>query len=226
MGYGDINAKQTNERTVALIWMIFGVGFYSFTIGNLASIISTIDKRAAHLQEKLQLMSEFVRRCNLPPEIEARMRRFIEINHVEHLQQFDQKKLLSELPSYLRGQVISHTHWGIVRKIRFFDNKSREFVWFMLPMLQPMKMYKKDILYSQGDPAEDIFFIIKGRVKFFYQKKVTDEEKAMLKERGISLPEPVPINLHVEGNYFGDNDVLINQGRDGRDSTAIAETEC
>jgi hyperpolarization activated cyclic nucleotide-gated potassium channel 2 len=53
VGYGDINAKMTTERTVALIWMIFGVGFYSFTIGNLASIISAIDKRAAHLQEKL-----------------------------------------------------------------------------------------------------------------------------------------------------------------------------
>ena len=49
VGYGDINAKMTTERTVALIWMIFGVGFYSFTIGNLASIISAIDKRAAHL---------------------------------------------------------------------------------------------------------------------------------------------------------------------------------
>lgn len=154
------------------------------------------------------------------------MRRFIEINHVEHLQQFDQKKLLSELPSYLRGQVISHTHWGIVRKIRFFDNKSREFVWLMLPMLQPMKMYKKDILYSQGDPAEDIFFIIKGRVKFFYETKVSEDDRKLLKERNVQLPEPVPINLHVEGNYFGDNDVLVNQGKDGRDSTAIAETEC
>lgn len=37
---------------------------------------------------------------------------------------------------------------------------------------------------------------------------------------------PDPINLHVEGSYFGDNDVLLNGGRDGRDSTAIAETEC
>lgn len=32
--------------------------------------------------------------------------------------------------------------------------------------------------------------------------------------------------MHVQGSYFGDNDVLCNQGRDGRDTTAIAETEC
>ena len=32
--------------------------------------------------------------------------------------------------------------------------------------------------------------------------------------------------MHVEGSYFGDNDVLLNEGRDGRDSTAQAEVEC
>ena len=74
---------------MALIWMIFGVGFYSFTIGNLASIISSIDMKAAHKQTKLTTMSEFVRRSNLPQEIEIDIRRFIENNHLEHLQQED-----------------------------------------------------------------------------------------------------------------------------------------
>jgi succinate dehydrogenase hydrophobic anchor subunit len=49
VGYGDINAYEISERELALVWMIFGVGFYSFTIGNLAGIISAIDVRAAHL---------------------------------------------------------------------------------------------------------------------------------------------------------------------------------
>lgn len=36
----------------------------------------------------------------------------------------------------------------------------------------------------------------------------------------------LPFNLYVEGSYFGDSDVLINQGKDGRDGTAQAEIEC
>ena len=86
VGYGDINAYEMNERFLALVWMVFGVGFYSFTIGNLAGIISSIDGKAAHLQEKIQIMQEFVSRNKLPQEIEIRIRRFIENNHVEHLQ--------------------------------------------------------------------------------------------------------------------------------------------
>lgn len=50
VGYGDIKAKSVYEKITALIWMIIGVGFYSFTIGNLASIFNSIDIKAAHLQ--------------------------------------------------------------------------------------------------------------------------------------------------------------------------------
>ena len=87
----------------------------------------------------------------------------------------------------------------------------------MLPLLSQIKVYPKDVLYGQGDQSQEIFFIIKGRVKFFYNTNFQDVR---------AKPNNVPINLHVEGSYFGDNDVLINQGRDGRDSSAIADVEC
>lgn len=49
VGFGDISAKTVYEKCIALGWMIFGVGFYSFTIGNLSSIIASIDTKAAIL---------------------------------------------------------------------------------------------------------------------------------------------------------------------------------
>lgn len=61
--------------------MFLGVGFYSFTIGNLATIISTIDIKAAHLQQKLNMLSAFSKRKKLPDSLEARIKKFIENNH-------------------------------------------------------------------------------------------------------------------------------------------------
>jgi len=43
VGYGSVTAVTFNERSFNLVWMVFGVAFYSITIGNLASIISSID---------------------------------------------------------------------------------------------------------------------------------------------------------------------------------------
>ena len=39
VGYGDIPPKTSTEYTFAVVWMLIGAGFYSFTIGNISSIL-------------------------------------------------------------------------------------------------------------------------------------------------------------------------------------------
>ena len=86
----------------------------------------------------------------------------------------------------------------------------------MLPLFSQMKVYKDDALYGQNDPAEEIFFIIKGRIKLYYNIfcQVPDREA-----------QYVPVNLFVEGSYFGDVEVILNHGRDVRKSMAVAKVE-
>ena len=79
-----------------------------------------------------------------------------------------------------------------------------------------MRIHETDRLYKQGDQAQEIFFLYKGRIKFYNN----------LYLKGHSRPKLEPFSLYVEGSYFGDQDILINNGRDGRDSTAIAQTDC
>lgn len=56
VGFGDISAGTTIEKIMAIIWMIFGIGFYSFTIGNLSQIIASIDIRSELLSQKLNTL--------------------------------------------------------------------------------------------------------------------------------------------------------------------------
>ena len=50
VGYGDIAPQTTVEMIISICWMLTGVGVYSFTIGNLSTILSNIDKRASILK--------------------------------------------------------------------------------------------------------------------------------------------------------------------------------
>jgi hypothetical protein len=45
VGYGDIAAFSNDEITFSLLWMLFGVGIYSFVIGSLTSVLSNYDAR-------------------------------------------------------------------------------------------------------------------------------------------------------------------------------------
>ncbi len=50
VGYGDIQAKTIGEMSLALVWMIFGVGFYSYVMGNFSSMLSSIDSNEIELK--------------------------------------------------------------------------------------------------------------------------------------------------------------------------------
>ena len=60
MGYGDIPIYTKSEYILALFWMIVGVNFYSFIIGNVSSIIASMDAKTALLNRKLETLDNFV----------------------------------------------------------------------------------------------------------------------------------------------------------------------
>ena len=69
MGYGDVQVTTLSEKCVAIFWMVFGVGFYSYTIGNFQTILNEIDLHAYHLQLKLKILSQFSSRTHLPDQL-------------------------------------------------------------------------------------------------------------------------------------------------------------
>ena len=147
VGYGDVYGKTTLERVYCCLWMIFGVAFYSFTIGNLQSIISTIDVKASELAAKLNTLAGFAKRNKLPDNVALKIKKFLENNNSNNTSLSESKALLNELPSTLRAEVVKQTYADIILKIKFFNKKDADFLWAFLPALKPMKVYSKDILY-------------------------------------------------------------------------------
>lgn len=159
VGYGDVNGYTTSERVYSLAWMVFGVAFYSFTIGNLQSIISTLDVKASEFAAKMNTLTGFAKRNKLPEFTVLKIKRFLENNNMNNVSLQESRQLLSELPSTLRAEVVKQTYADIIVKIKFFDKKDPDFLWAFLPALKPMKVYSKDVLYMQGDHPEEVFFI-------------------------------------------------------------------
>lgn len=50
VGFGDFAPGTPTERILAILWMIVGVGVYSFTIGNLSTLLANMDRRATILK--------------------------------------------------------------------------------------------------------------------------------------------------------------------------------
>lgn len=202
VGYGDIPADTNEEKIVCIFWMVFGVGFYSFTIGNLSSFITTIDAKGAQLRAKIQTIEEFARKHELPKDLEIRMKSLT--TNQNEVTKHDQKKLLQELPSSLRAEVVNHIHADIIKNITFFKDKGAEFLYSALPLVKRFNLPPKEVLYKEGDPAEEVYFIFKGQIKLCNKEKVA-------------------FRTYKDGNMFGENEVVY---KEARDSTAISMNEC
>ena len=61
VGYGDITSYTEAEQILAIIWMLFGVCFFSFVIGSLSSMMSSTDSKAIDLKNKLKIIEDFTK---------------------------------------------------------------------------------------------------------------------------------------------------------------------
>lgn len=86
-------------------------------------------------------------------------------------------------------------HNGVITKIKFFDNKDSNFIGTVVPLLTPLNVKKNDFIFRKGNHPNTIFFITKGRISFYIEKK-----KLTFKDMNA-------------GGYFGDVDIIVRRPR-------------
>ena len=79
VGYGDIYALTNWERLFGLVVMLFGVGFYSFTIGNATALVSQVDYHQRKIKSQLSTLVEFSKKTKLPNDIIMKIRSALEL---------------------------------------------------------------------------------------------------------------------------------------------------
>jgi len=62
---------------LAITWMMIGGFFYTFTIGNLSSVLSNLDTRESALSEKLGAVIQFSKQSKLDKELRERVKKTI-----------------------------------------------------------------------------------------------------------------------------------------------------
>jgi len=157
VGYGDVNAGTTPERAYNLVIMSFGVLMYSFAIGSLSSIVSTLDAKTAEMNQKLQILSSMKKEFNLEQDIYDKVRKVIKYDLSRN--QKDKMIFLQELPNKLRIELSQIMHDKAIHNLYFFKDQPKDFIAYVAPLLKPVKFSQDDYLYKQGDMIDESNFI-------------------------------------------------------------------
>jgi hypothetical protein len=66
VGYGDINAAGSSlEQLAAVFAMIIGTGLYSYTIGNMSSIIASIDSDNEEILNRIHTLKSHSKKIQM-----------------------------------------------------------------------------------------------------------------------------------------------------------------
>ena len=202
VGYGDINAGTNIERVYNLFLMSFGVIMYSFAIGSLSSIVSTLDDKTAEMNQKLQILSSIKKEFNLDVEIYDKVRKVIKYDLSRN--QKDKMDFLQELPNKLRLELSQIMHDSVIQKIYFFKNQQNDFIAYVTPLLKSVKFSQNDYLYKCNDIIDEMYFIIKGTIILCLSKEYKEKELKEIKkyrnfgEIEMCLNEKLTHNIKVK----------------------------
>ncbi|BDA78706.1 hypothetical protein LPTSP3_g16360 [Leptospira kobayashii] len=189
IGYGDITPTSNEQTVYTMGVMIVGVGIYGYVIGNISTILSTIDISRIAFQEKLNSINSFLKYKKLPSHLSNRIRSYY-FNLWENKHGVDEDDIWEDLPVGIKADVSFYLHEKLIDSVPFFKEKSEELKREVAIELKPVLFMKGDWIYREGDFPNNMYFIAKGQVEIYQENTKT-----------------VIATLN-EGSFFGETDLF------------------
>lgn len=106
VGFGDITPVNLVEYIFTIIWVLFGVGFYSFTIGTLSTILVNMNTKKNLLSRNLTIINDFCKETKLSEEIAKEIKRVIIFKSNNNIFSWIEKQeIFNNLPANLKCNV-------------------------------------------------------------------------------------------------------------------------
>lgn len=163
VGYGDVTPQNNVQTLFNIVVMVMGVGFYGYLIGNIAGILSKKDPAKAQYLENLEKLSALLHFRKIPFDLQTRIRNYYEYMWRQRLG-YDESSFLYNLPKGLSDEVSLWLKKEVIENIPLFRGTTRDFIKEIALVLKPIILTPGDIVFSEGDPGEEMYFIQRGKL--------------------------------------------------------------
>ena len=190
-GFGDIVPINMLEKLFSLVWIAVGVAFYSYTIGTLSSLLSSINEKKSIISNRFAFLSGFAKEKKLDKKILERIT--INLEFLEETKKYSEDDLcmnfLNDIPVDYTLEIVKDVHKELIEKIVIFDETNINFIAHMIPFLKFQRYRPGEIIYKIDEYPHFIYFIMSGRVGVFNDSNIL-------------------YNTYTEGSYFGEIEIF------------------
>jgi len=108
VGYGDFPPYTDLEVILTICWMTFGAGVFSYSVGNLSTIMSNLDSQSSSLALKLENLDQFCKDMKVGKDLRDELKKDLEYRSRNGLfSMIDKQSVILELPQHIKSEVFS-----------------------------------------------------------------------------------------------------------------------
>ncbi|GER35760.1 cyclic nucleotide-gated channel 18 [Striga asiatica] len=167
------------ETSFCIILCIFGLILFSQLIGNMQHLVivlcfliygilkTYLQSMTVRLEEwrvKRRDMEEWMRRRQLPPDLQERVRRFEQYKWLT-TRGVNEDSILQSLPPDLRREIQRHLCLNLVRRVPFFAQMDDQLLDAICGRLSSSLSTPGSYIVREGDPVNEMLFIIRGTME-------------------------------------------------------------
>ncbi|OAY45473.1 hypothetical protein MANES_07G063500v8 [Manihot esculenta] len=143
---------------------IMGLVLFAHLIGNMQTYMQSTSARLEEWRIRRKDTEEWMSHRQLPPELQERVRRFVQYKW-RATRGVDEESILKSLPLDLRRQIQRHLCLALVRRVPFFAQMDDQLLDAICERLVSSLNTKDTYIVREGDPVNEMLFIIRGQLE-------------------------------------------------------------
>ncbi|CAD8198985.1 unnamed protein product [Paramecium pentaurelia] len=186
VGYGDIVPVTSVEKLFGIIVMLLACCVFAYIMNSIGGIFVKLDTNEKTIRLKLGQANQFLKSNEIPKDLQARVRKYLEYKYETESSQVNEKDALSVLSSTLKDEVLQNVNTSLIKQSALFNSgKFEKEILSQLPYLLEEQIYgPEECIFMEGiDPIEkengnniqdrNLYFLNQGQVLICIQRTIT-----------------------------------------------------
>lgn len=167
VGYGDITPATDTERWFAIAAMVIGVGFYSYLLATISSIVTASDAKSAIYYEKMDQLSSWMRHYRFDSKLRRRTRSFFKRFYTQR-SAIDERAILETLAPSLQDQVSQLLLHDYVKFHPIFRELPEGVLWRVLLITRTISFENGATVAHRNDLSLGLYIMQAGKAMAEY----------------------------------------------------------
>ncbi|XP_065851539.1 cyclic nucleotide-gated ion channel 18-like [Euphorbia lathyris] len=152
------------ENLFCIITCIIGLILSAQLIGNMQTNLQSMTVRVEEWRIKRRDTEEWMRHRQLPPDLQERVRKFVQYQWLA-TRGVHEESILRSLPLDLRREIQRHLCLSLVRRVPFFSQMDDQLLDAICERLASSLSTEGTFIFREDEPVNEMLFVIRGQLE-------------------------------------------------------------